>query len=318
MCSDGRVSEVTVPVLHISENDRLDLVLKQLNQMPNNNHKVKIDLSCYTFGLPHYMVSLAAFFSANPFVDIEVCRPDDEKVCSYLNRMGFYQHLGYEDDYPYTKWDADGRFIELKSFNEKNQDDVVNEITKCLARLGLSEQVQRALQFTFDELIDNACSHSNSYSNSYVCAQLFPSRMELHLAIADAGIGIPGSLRELTKYHSFSDDDLLYESIKNLVSAKRGVGAHQGQGLYKVHSLMKKSNGELHIYSNKGYLSTISGNTTSKPCNNFFWDGTILYAVIPYLSPERWDSILLDVFPDGLPLLPHFDHDDFGDVDDIF
>lgn len=319
MSSDARMSELTVPVVHIHGKNRLDLVLKQLNQIPNNAQKVKVNLSCYPSARPHYMVSLVTFFSANPFLDIEICRPDDKDVCSYLNRMGFYQHLGYEFDYPYTKWDPDGRFIELKSFNEENQDDVVNEITKCLARLGLSEQVQRALQFTFDELIDNACSHSNSCSNSYVCAQLFPSTMELHLAIADAGIGIPESLRKLTEYHSFSDDDLLNESIKNLVSAKRGFGAHQGQGLYKVHSLMEKSKGELYIYSNRGYLSTISGYTTTRPCNNFFWNGTILYAVIPYLSQERWDSILLDVFGDDLPLLPHLDPDDFfGDVTDVF
>lgn len=297
-------------IINIVDNN-LEKIIENLNYV-TLNEDITIDLSDYQSARSHVMATLTAFIHnnrRNNQAKIELLYPNNINVHNYMARMKFYEVNDIEVIYPYSQYPSDGRFIEITTFDNNTQDQVINDITNCLSRLQVSDNMQRALAFTFTELIDNVCSHAASNIGGIISAQNFPTFRELHLTIVDCGIGIPKSLNN--KHSScigLDDDEILAQSVKRNVSSKlndkdRG---HMGMGLYKLNKIAQRSNGELNIYSNYGILNTKGGNTVTKKSKKK-WPGTIVHVVLPYLTEDKWKEI----FDYDMPLVPHLDPDDF-------
>ncbi|MED0676186.1 ATP-binding protein [Aneurinibacillus thermoaerophilus] len=298
---------VTHPTVKVNSND-LNELIQQLDQLPLTDKGFELDLRGYTSARPHIMTALTSYMYSKPDLPVDVYIPRSRDVHTYMTRMKFYEMNNFDVEYPYSERPAAGRFIELTPFNEDNQDAIVDNITRCLDRLRVSENMQRALSFSISEMIDNACRHSESQFDGIVCAQSFYN--ELHLAIADRGIGIPASLAEHPRCIGLSDEKILLESVKEKISSKLEKGGHLGNGLFRTNTIVQLARGELYIYSKNGLLTTTAGKTSAR-WNDFSWDGTIVHIVLPYIPEERWEEIFEIVFPDGVPLVPQLDEEDF-------
>ena len=117
---------------------------------------------------------------------------------------------------------------------------------------GLTRKEFQAIEWALNEISDNVLNHSQAATGGFVqLSVLERSQRLVELVVADAGIGIPSSLR--TTRPSLSDIDALDQAIREGVTRDTDVG--QGNGLFGTFQICNKSKGRLRIDSGRGTLS---------------------------------------------------------------
>lgn len=284
-------------------NNELLYLIKQINEVECNLkslNSLMIDTANYASARPHVMAVLTSFLKdleyVHPHCEVSTILPKDEAVRNYMTRMKFYRENSFEVPYPFNEHDPTGRFIELKTFNSENKDNVIDELSNIFVRIkGLKEGLKRALSFCFSEIIDNSCCHAESPIDGLICAQTFYDRVEI--AIVDRGIGIPSSLKKVDTYQELNSRQLLEYSIKEGVSSRKYdvMRTHQGFGMFAINEFVRMSNGKLEIFSNDACLITQNGLTKCSEAPN--WKGTVIYLTFfRNTSADKWEEIWDEVF----------------------
>ena len=172
----------------------------------------------------------------------------------------------------------------------------------------------RYIEWAVNEITDNVINHSQSPIGGIVQVTNHRQRERIELVVADAGIGIPASLRP-THPEIRTDPEALHSAIQEGVTRDKAIG--QGNGLYGSWSICQKTEGEFNIYS--GYASLISprlGEVSSLK-NPKPYKGTIVVSKIGYSN--RFDLSKALVFS-GRTHVPtdyidtHFQQDERGDI----
>jgi hypothetical protein len=134
-------------------------------------------------------------------------------------------------------------------------EDLANLMPPLLAGSPGDPKKLMALHFAFGELCDNAATHSGS-SPFFVAAQRYTGRTSsgaprLELAVADAGIGIPGHLRRNERYSDIQpDEDLIALAFRPGVTGTRD---RRGYGLFDVvRETGEVAQGEMIVHSGSG------------------------------------------------------------------
>jgi anti-sigma regulatory factor (Ser/Thr protein kinase) len=240
----------------------LEKVLIEL-QASDGNFNI-VDLSNINFIFPyglnmllHIMEEIEAF---NTF------KFPNEKIMSYLIRMGFFERLE-------ETWDLTEEILYDISLHEKPK----NEDNKTLLELTkishfshvfpvlqiIEEQVkiilEKHLKYTpqeikkFKDILDELCQNISRHSNAhgYVSVQYVPFYITrsnikytypVKIGITDCGIGFAA-----TYNNEISDKDAIYKAIiENKSSKSKG-----GMGLKYIKSYVKEFGGELFIRSGR-------------------------------------------------------------------
>ena len=111
----------------------------------------------------------------------------------------------------------------------------------------------------FEELALNAAQHSGSQQGSYGTVEIDVSDdgIVYIIGIADAGIGIPASLRGNLEYASIANDE---DAIARATALDvTGTMEARGAGLHHVIEKVRAFGGELTIISGEGYLMVRGG-----------------------------------------------------------
>lgn len=137
----------------------------------------------------------------------------------------------------------------------------------------MSDKIGR-LEGTFDELMGNVVSHSDSPIGGVIAGHFDSAAKAIRFSICDFGISIPGHLSSLNSHAKFSDDILLIESFKVGVTAG-DLKKHSGQGLPFVKELTIDLNGEISVYSRNG-LYVLSEKLERSHFVNVPFPGTIV------------------------------------------
>ncbi len=111
----------------------------------------------------------------------------------------------------------------------------------------------RYIEWTLNEITDNVINHSQSKVGGFVQVTNYRQRGQIELTVADAGVGIPKTLRDANSLLK-SDSEALADAIKEGVTRDSKIG--QGNGLYGTWKITRQSKGDLNIYS--GYSTLIS------------------------------------------------------------
>ena len=142
----------------------------------------------------------------------------------------------------------------------------------------------------FEELALNAAQHSFSSVGCSATVECFTSEDEIVfiVGIADAGIGIPTSLRRNPEYESISDDeDAILRATEMDVT---GTMESRGVGLYHVTEVVRAYRCELAIVSGTGFLMVKEGEALSlgnlEELGHSPYDGTIAIVSLP-IPPIR-------------------------------
>lgn len=302
--------------------EQIELLEKQIVAGDSIND-LELDLTSYGSARPQTMAALTAYLEQlthnYPSLNVNLQFPKNSDVLNYMTRMKFFEMNRFKVNYPYQEHDASGRFIELKSFGKHNQDRLNEEIASILKKMGIHDNMQRAIAFIFGEIIDNTCCHSESSFEGKICAQKFFNYVEI--AIVDKGIGIADSLRTAEEHKGLSRKEALEQSINKGVSSKLNLGgehrAHQGNGLHDVSKIVKMNGGSFSIYTGNLCLTTNQGGTYITESAK--WDGTIIHIRLENSYPLKWQEIWNELFDGDEPYLNHLDDDDMiKEIDDLF
>lgn len=192
------------------------------------------------------------------------------------------------------------------------QQAAVNRIANVM--LGAIPELQRSdiasFEWALNELTDNVLVHSESPIGGLVQVSTFVKyRKRVQFVVADAGIGIPKSLRpghpEIT-----SDTEALDWAIREGVTRDRTIG--QGNGMFGSFEICSKCNGDFMVDSGGARLkfSPNTGLTIGKQAIPYA--GTLVVATIDFSDPK----LLADALSFGGEKYAPLDHvEKFYEVD---
>lgn len=108
-----------------------------------------------------------------------------------------------------------------------------------------------AVHWAMDELVDNIINHAASPQPGAVCAQYFPRRHRLDIAICDAGRGIRASLMTSEKLRSEirlgTHGEAITAALQRGVS--RDLKSNQGNGMAGSLEIVQANGGDLDVWS---------------------------------------------------------------------
>jgi len=177
-------------------------------------------------------------------IDIEIT--GDPSLLLYLARMNFNKHLDIKEP-NFNRNSEEGRFIPIKLIN--SDDDVYNTVN-AICELAI-HQFDGAISFVpgmewaVNEIVDNIRIHSNTKVPGVVCAQYYPQRHRLDIAICDMGLGIRETL---SSSHNIIDSQ---DAIKNALSRgiTRDPKVGQGNGMAGALTISEANKGELSVWT---------------------------------------------------------------------
>ena len=200
----------------------------------------------------------------------------DRDALSYMAYMGFFDFLGVNHGNPTGMMGRDNRYIPITVIKVNDLQNRANEEMKAIGKVieeeaskiakvlsqNISGDLHDTLKYSFSELIRNVVEHSESPVVVY-CAQLWPSKHMVEVALLDVGIGIRRSLSQNPYLRIGSDMDALKLALLPGVSGKMFEGRksdpydvweNSGFGLYLLHRLSIEGKGSFFIGSGKAGL----------------------------------------------------------------
>lgn len=175
----------------------------------------------------------------------------------------------------------------------EEQQSAVNKIVNVM--LGALPDLERsdfaAFEWAINEITDNVLVHSESPIGGLVQVSTFEKGTKsIQFVVADAGIGIPTSLR--SGYPDIrSDTEALDCAIREGVTRDTRIG--QGNGLYGSYRVCSKSKGHFQIDSGharleyKAHQEQLGISNQSIP-----YSGTLVAATIDFSDPELLQDAL--------------------------
>ncbi|GEC60495.1 hypothetical protein GOX01_08260 [Gluconobacter oxydans] len=137
----------------------------------------------------------------------------------------------------------------------KKQQELVNDcVNRILKRSPkLNRKNMQALEWSVNEICDNVLNHSESPIGGLFQMNFRNFVKEVEFIVADAGIGIPNSLRSISNKR-WTDEYALEQSIRQGITRDPEFG--QGNGLYGTFQMAVLSGGTFHINSGNAHLVT--------------------------------------------------------------
>lgn len=163
----------------------------------------------------------------------------------------------------------------------EDQSTAVNQIINTLlsSLSDFSRGDLAAIEWSVNEITDNVINHSESSTGGYVQLSTLKKRNIVEYVVADAGIGIPNSLRksfpELT-----SDTAALDRAIREGVTRDKTIG--QGNGLFGSFEICWKSEGYFDADSGYGRLNLSDNRRMRIRQDKIPYQGTLIVAGIDY------------------------------------
>ena len=160
----------------------------------------------------------------------------------------------------------------------KKCDDILNQILGIV--LGLF-QIERsslsALEWALSEIMDNVINHSQSPVGGFVQATTYPKYKMVEFVVADAGVGIPETIR--CEDHA----QALTKAIEEGVT--RDPEKNAGNGLYGSYRVALLSKGQFEIHSLLGFLNS-NKNTLTNHIQKYNYGGTSIRCGVNFSNPE--------------------------------
>jgi anti-sigma regulatory factor (Ser/Thr protein kinase) len=166
-----------------------------------------------------------------------------------------------------------------------DQYQAVNRIVNAI--LGAIPDIERtdfaALEWSINEITDNVLVHANSPIGGLVQVSTFQkNRKTVEYIVADAGVGIPATLREghpeLT-----SDADALDRAIREGVTRDKAIG--QGNGLFGSSQICSQSGGFINVISGYAKLAFAESSGLHITAERIPYEGTLVIAQIDFSVP---------------------------------
>ncbi|WP_349743409.1 STAS-like domain-containing protein [Roseateles cavernae] len=224
-------------------------------------------------------------------VDTELILPTDEKLAR-LFRNANWAYFIEPRNYAPSEFRGHTQVPATHFSNADEQQRAVNKIINAI--LGAIPDLDRrelsALEWSVNEVTDNVLNHSQSAIGGLVQVSTFQrSRKRVEYIVADAGVGIPSTLRATHPLLS-SDAAALEQAIREGVTRDKNVG--QGNGLFGSYQICSHSNGFFQLESGYGKLMFTDRDGLRIGTERVPYEGTLVAAQIDFSVPRLLEEAL--------------------------
>ena len=187
-------------------------------------------------------------------------------ACRYLQRIDFFEQLGFILPEPFERHDPRTAFVEIQRVEPgvaRLKDPLAGRLAACLA--GTTDMQDEAVlfaEFSLGEVMANSQQHANA--TGFVSGQYVHSRSWSRIGIADCGVGIRESFRLAGSPHfreDMSHAQALQKALEPWVSSKNhlrtgpyGEPPNRGMGLSMIGHMLAASGGEFFICSGDAWV----------------------------------------------------------------
>ncbi|WP_153134700.1 STAS-like domain-containing protein [Paraburkholderia agricolaris] len=263
----------------------LSLVHAAIEKM--SYREVILDFEKCTSAFQNAMLSVCAQVLAyrNSGIDFSVIPPTDKKTENLFRNTNWGHFLDPRRFDPST-FKGHTRIPATQYRDPTEQQAAVNRIVNVM--LGAIPELERtdfaAFEWAVNELTDNVLVHSESNVGGLVQVSTFVKfSKRVQFVVADAGIGIPNSLR--SGYPEInSDTDALDRAIREGVTRDLSVG--QGNGMFGSYQICSKSGGDFLIDSGYARLKYTKNSGLSIANQAVPYSGTLVVATIDFSDPS--------------------------------
>lgn len=216
---------------------------------------------------------------------------------TYATHMGFFHAFGYEKDGRRGKPQGSQHHLPVNIYNcerlrqqaydeSKEVGTVVEDKSKQLAAMlcGSDEgDVFETLSYSLREIMRNVVEHSES-AKIGICAQYWPTKSKVEVAIIDRGVGLRHTLARNPHLDVANDKSAVNYALMPAVSGKaykgarkqHGPWANSGFGLYMTSRICRNGGNFFIASGDTGMLLTSKGKSYF-PCS---YGGTAVRLVI--------------------------------------
>lgn len=224
-------------------------------------------------------------------VDVELIWPNDQKLAR-LFRNANWAHFIEPRNCPPSEFKGHSQVPATHFTNGDEQQKAVTRIVNAI--LGAIPDLERkelaALEWSINEITDNVLNHAQSPIGGLVQVSTFQrSRKRIEYIVADAGLGIPSTLRS-SHLNLTSDAAALEQAIREGVTRDKNVG--QGNGLYGSYQICSHSNGFFQIESGYGKLMFSEREGLRIGTERIPYEGTLVAAQIDFSVPRLLEEAL--------------------------
>lgn len=180
--------------------------------------------------------ALKSVLSNNGFWGVEI---DGQPFDLNLNMNKFYG----KSYLPYRRFEVD----EHRAFTKQYARMFIQQ--KCIPNM--TECVQKMLTDSLGELFDNARTHSETMYGVFVCGQNFPKKHQVHLTVADGGIGFRSRILKSRKEDWGPAGAIDWAMAKTNTTRTEDISG--GVGLKMLRFFIELNRGFISVVSDRGY-----------------------------------------------------------------
>lgn len=224
-------------------------------------------------------------------VSFNLILPQDKKLANLFKNAN-WAHIIDSKNYLPSTFRGHTRIPATRYRDPDEQQQAVNKIANTI--LGAIPDLKRedfaAFEWSVNEITDNVLVHSSSLIGGLVQISTFQRmRKQVEFVVADAGLGIPKTLRENNKEIT-SDTEALDKAIREGVTRDISIG--QGNGLFGSYQICSQSKGMFEI--NSGYGKLFYNEYKGLHVQNEIipYMGTIVSATIDFSIPYLLENAL--------------------------
>lgn len=224
----------------------------------------ELDLSRVRFVRPGGMVGLSSLIETWTTEDRPLgVRLPPARVAGYMKRMDVFDILGdkliYDEDVTRLEIGArhsDASLSELRTvWTEDHVQVVTSEFHRLLSKENLSKGEVHRCCTVLSEFLENAVVHAESHCGAYTAVQTYRiGGKRVCVAVADAGVGIPATLRnhpEAVSRGIRTDGDLIELAAVDDISR---LSDERGGGFGSALRSVGNGNGVLTAWSGEGWV----------------------------------------------------------------
>ncbi|MEQ9191199.1 MAG: ATP-binding protein [Alphaproteobacteria bacterium] len=225
-------------------------------------------------------------------IDTELVLPRDSRLSSIFANAN-WAHIISPMMHPKSSYQGTKQLPAMQFQTPQEQHQAVSKIMDQI--LGTLDEIEKshlsAIEWSVNEVTDNVLNHSESRMGGLVQVTKFEkNRKEFEFCVADAGLGIPYTLRQ-GHPEIRSDSEALDRAIREGVT--RGVNYGQGNGLYGSFRIAESTEGSFEIQSgNASFFYNQKDKAIHSQNQNIPFSGTLVSATVGYNNPLVLENVL--------------------------
>lgn len=247
--------------------------------------ELRLDFSNLDFVSPVAILALCAQIMRLRVAGIytSICLPEDKSLQRLFINANWAHFLDPRSFDP-GRSRATTRLPATHYTTSSQQTEIVNEMVQAMLSTvdGLERAEIQALEWALNEITDNVLVHAESKAGGLVQVSYYPRKNYVQFIVADAGIGIPESLRQ-SGLDITSEVDALDRAIREGVTRDKSLG--QGNGLFGTYEICRKGEGTFHADSLHASLNSDRQGKLSIRSQQIPYQGTLVSASLDFSKP---------------------------------